>query len=572
MKWFTNLKVRTKLITCFVVIAIFTGIVGFIGINSMGQINDRGNEIYEVNFVSSQALANINTNIEILRGNYNLMLYERDETQLQSRIALIDDLTAGTNEALQVYETKIQTEEERSIYNDLISSLGKYREVRTDHINMILAGNYEGAETEIGKFTAVREAAEKDLTRLIDYNLRAAEKKVNENIANYRSQSITMIAVALFGILLAVGLGLLVSALIGRPLVKLVHAADEIAEGNLDIHIDINSRDEIGNLANAFRMMVNNTNEVMGNIRIASEQVAAGAQQVSDSSMDLSQGAAEQASSVQELTASLEEISSQTEVNAQNADEANRLAEIAKENALRGNTQMKDMLMAMDEINDSSSNISNIIKVIDEIAFQTNILALNAAVEAARAGQHGRGFAVVAEEVRNLAARSANAARETTEMIEGSIKKTEDGMKIADETAAALNGIVEGVARAAKLVNDIALASNEQAAGIEQINQGIVQVSDVVQTNSATSEESAAASEELASQAELLQEQVRRFRLKTDSHSKSYSEKEEISPEILKMLDSMENKRPTSTDEPYEKANATKAKKIMLSDNEFGKY
>jgi Methyl-accepting chemotaxis protein len=288
---------------------------------------------------------------------------------------------------------------------------------------------------------------------------------------------------------------------------------EEIGKGNLNQAITADYEGDFVAIKNSLNNIISSLSTTMEEINDAAEQVSAGARQVSDGSQTLSQGSTEQASAIQQLTASITEVASQTKQNAVNAGQANQLAIEAKDNAEKGNGQMVQLLDSIARISESSSNISKIIKVIDDIAFQTNILALNAAVEAARAGQHGKGFAVVAEEVRNLAARSADAAKETTDLIEGSIGKVQAGTKLANETAAALTEIVGGIEKAADLVGMIATASNEQATGISQINRGISQVSQVIQNNSATAEQSAAASEELSGQAELLKEMVERFRM-----------------------------------------------------------
>lgn len=296
---------------------------------------------------------------------------------------------------------------------------------------------------------------------------------------------------------------------------------NEIANGNLNVKRFEKLEGDWNVIPEALNNIIDSLNTLVGNIYNAVDEVAAGSQQVSTGSQELSQGATIQASSIEELTASIAEIASQTKFNAQNASKASTLAKNMRDGALNGNSEMKEMLTSMEEINDSSRNISKIIKVIDDIAFQTNILALNAAVEAARAGEHGKGFAVVAEEVRNLAARSAKAANETTSLIEGSMKRVEKGTQIASDTAKTLSGIVESVDKVATLIENIAASSNEQATGITQVNQSLEQVSKVVQTNSATAEQSAAASEELSGQANILRGNVKKFKLRDSGSVKS---------------------------------------------------
>ncbi len=346
-----------------------------------------------------------------------------------------------------------------------------------------------------------------------------------------------------------------------RPIKSIVSAAAEIADGHLDVQLVAESEDEVGILAQTFLKMARNLNvivsdvdhilgkmadgdfdvrtrseesyvgnfqgiltsmrtlniklsDALSQINTAADQVSAGSDQVSSAAQALSQGATEQASSIEELAATINEISSHVKQTAENAVEARDQTSRAGSEVDSCNHQMQEMIEAMDEIGRMSSQISKIIKTIEDIAFQTNILALNAAVEAARAGEAGKGFAVVADEVRNLASKSAEASKSTSTLIEGAVCAVEKGTNIANETAKMLNMVVESAQAVAETVDKIAGATEEQSGAIGQITIGVDQISSVIQTNSATAEESAAASEELSGQAQMLKSLVNQFKLR----------------------------------------------------------
>ncbi len=342
---------------------------------------------------------------------------------------------------------------------------------------------------------------------------------------------------------------------------------NEMAQGNMTEKISSEFAGDFIEIKNSINSIVDSLNTVLTEINNAASQVAAGTRQVSDGSQALSQGATEQASAIEELTTTITQIAAQTRDNAANAVKASEITNATRAAATESDHQMQSMLSAMEEINEASANISKIIKVIDSIAFQTNILALNAAVEAARAGVYGKGFAVVAEEVRNLASKSAEAAKETTAMIETSIKKAGIGTQMANATAASLKKIVEDVDQAAGLMAGIANASNEQATGIAQVNKGIEQVAAVVQNNSATAQQSAATTEELSSQADVLKGMVEQFRLISQANGDS------ALPEAGNgtQIPALEAGKPADeAAEPQKKEK--KARKSKAAEDDFGKY
>ncbi len=296
---------------------------------------------------------------------------------------------------------------------------------------------------------------------------------------------------------------------------ELIPTLQALANG--DLSVNVTPVDDQDQFRNALQTLCKDLNSLVTEINAAGDQINSASNQVADSGQTLAQGATETAASLEEISSSMTEMGSKISTTSENATQANQLALEANQAAAQGDERMELMVGAMNEIDVAGQSISKIIKVIDEIAFQTNLLALNAAVEAARAGQHGKGFAVVAEEVRNLAARSAKAASETAELIEGSVEKTKNGTKIAEETSSALSGIVSSIGKVSALVAEIADASGEQAQGISQVNIGLIQIDNGVQQSTATSEESAAAAEELSSQADHMKQMLSRFVLSRGS-------------------------------------------------------
>ena len=556
-----NLKIRFKLYILIGVALAGMLIIGGMSFYLLGRMSGMTSDISTSWLPSINVARDLSTTISNIRlnelGYLTAISDDVEQSSLQYLRSEKEDM-----EALLAQYGELIDEEERDFYNNALNLWTQYSEADGEMMALATQGRVEDARGILeGKCVDLYNSLNSVFNDIITYNTEGSDAATEESVSLYITAISLMAAVILVIILVGVFFSFVIIRLIKTPISEIEKAAIKMAEGDLDVEISYTSRDELGVLAAQVRRLIHKLqviiddenkflakmaagdftvdsvceeeytggfqpllvsfrgigeklNETMLQINQSSAQVASGSEQVSSGAQALSQGATEQASSVEELAATINEISGKVKENADNARQANEKAGSISAEMNVSNEKMQQMIQAMGDITNCSHEIGKIIKTIEDIAFQTNILALNAAVEAARAGAAGKGFAVVADEVRNLASKSAEASKNTSVLIENSLKAVENGTRIADETARSLYQAVNGVDEMTAIIGQISEASSAQADSISQVTMGIDQISSVVQTNSATAQESAAASEELSSQSQMMKSLVDRFKLR----------------------------------------------------------
>ncbi|MGC4019281.1 MAG: HAMP domain-containing methyl-accepting chemotaxis protein [Muricomes sp.] len=561
MKWFANLKIATKLVTGFLIVAFIAAVVGIIGLINIKALAGTDRQLYEENTMGVVRSGDVSTYYQRLRYNMAEMILLKDDSQKDAYVEKFNNFLTAIDKDLNEYEAGITTQTDRDIFNPLKKDWAEFKSYMQQAIAYAGEGKYDQVERVLlGDADAVSGSLMDSFLKLYEYNAANAGTRADDNSKLANTTIWIMIAAILIAVAAAVGFGIFLSRLISKPLGKMVEAADKLAEGNFDIDIAVDSQDETGVLAESFRHMADilktiisdltrgleafadgnfaldtqaedsyvggyrpmldsirkmrdSLSDTLRNINLVAEQVATGSGQSSSGAQALAVGSAQQAATVEELNAAASQVANQAEENLSTIKVAAAYIEQAGAGVSASNEYMGNLSEAMAEISSSSSQIANITKVIEDIAFQTNILALNAAIEAARAGNAGKGFAVVADEVRNLAAKSAEAARRTSELISVSVSIVERGNQITEQTAQALQETGVNAQKVTESFVKIEQASAEQTGAIEQIREGISHISSIVQNNAATAEENSATSEEMSAQADTLRQEIGKFKL-----------------------------------------------------------
>ncbi len=509
------MKLRTKLILGFALVAFVTCALGIVSLIAYENIHEAFSLLREDIVPSVVSMLETDALVKSLLVEVQRIVATGDATHqehAQERITRVQENAAEhTAHGMRIGDEEGQAAQDIEDRITLIVSQAE---------RVIDAVAAEGSQAEVDSLMRQMDVEAEELEAIFEEHvaehmdeLAEAEENVHEaHAAGVRAVWIAIVV----ALVLSVAVGFYFTDTFTKSIKAVARAADGIARGDLNQRVEAKSKDEFGQMAVSFQQMTVNLNNMLRQTNNVVEQVVPAVEQMRAISQGLAAGAEEQSAAAEEVASSLEETDAQVRSSADSANLTNQLVTQTAGVAGAGQDQMKEMMQAMNAIDECSRDMGKIIKVIDEIAFQTNLLALNAAVEAARAGQHGRGFAVVAQEVRNLAERSARAARETAELIENSLSKVETGVGIAGETAEALGEIVQNVAKVKDLVAEIAAASEDQAKGVEQVSSAMVQVNEGAQSSSQQSEELAATADELGQLAEVLRAQTARFKLREE--------------------------------------------------------
>jgi methyl-accepting chemotaxis protein len=517
MKTLKNLKVSTKLIAGFLLVAVLSAVIGGIGIWNMSVINSKAEDLYKNEAMGISHIKEANLNLIYTGRTMRALLLASSMQERKKHLDRFEqeqkDLKANLDKARPLFTSP----EEKALFAKFDAALAEYQALLPEMVKRVQREEMQEARESVqfvsDQVVPKATVADDAFTTLYRLKEKRAEQSSIESSDLYAASRLTMIVLVIGALVGGVALGLLITRSITRPLGEAVQVAQAVASGDLSAQIAVRSKDETGQLMQALKEMNDGLVRIVSQVRAGTESISTASGQIAAGNLDLSSRTEEQASALEQTASSMEELTSTVKQSADNARLANQLTTSASNVAVKGGAVVAQVVDTMASINSSSKKIVDIISVIDGIAFQTNILALNAAVEAARAGEQGRGFAVVASEVRSLAQRSAAAAKEIKILISDSVAKVDDGAKLVDQAGATMGEIVESVKRVSDMMSEITAATQEQSSGIDQINQAIGQMDQVTQQNAALVEEAAAASESMKDQARNLTEVVSVFRL-----------------------------------------------------------